>query len=179
MLQSVALPDGTTYQFTYDHGGAQTYGELTGITLPTGGSIQYGYAAYSDMFGNRNMWLSSKTAGSAEWQYVTGVGGQCASGYAVCQSDVVFRPDGRAIGFTFGSNAGAPGSWLTNVTYYNAIGSNQTPLVSQSTTWTSTTSANAMPLSVTTQMVDSASPAPSTTVQYSYTGTNLPLDLTP
>ncbi|WP_348260991.1 RHS repeat-associated core domain-containing protein [Telmatobacter sp. DSM 110680] len=175
VLQSIQLPDNTTYQFTYDNGGQGTYGELTGMTLPPGGSITYSYGTYFDMFGNHNRWLQSKTFGSAVWQYSAGNTTQCASGYAYCQTVTVFKPDGKAIGYTFGSNLGSAGSWLTNTTYYNANGSTQNPIVSTSTTWTSTSALGAMPATETTQMLDASSPYPTTTVHYSYTGTNIPL----
>ena len=41
VIQSVQLPDGTSYKFGYDNGG---YGELTSITLPHGGTVSYTYA---------------------------------------------------------------------------------------------------------------------------------------
>ena len=40
VVESIGLPDGSTYGFTYENG---TYGELTGITLPTGASVSYVY----------------------------------------------------------------------------------------------------------------------------------------
>jgi YD repeat-containing protein len=36
-VQSIQLPDGTSYSFTYD-----SFGEMTSMTLPTGGVIHYG-----------------------------------------------------------------------------------------------------------------------------------------
>ncbi len=40
VISSVGLPDGTSYQFSYDEGG---YGELKRITLPHGGVVTYNY----------------------------------------------------------------------------------------------------------------------------------------
>ena len=40
VVQSIGLPDGSSYSFTYEDG---TYGELSGITLPQGGTITYVY----------------------------------------------------------------------------------------------------------------------------------------
>ncbi len=40
VVQSIGLPDGSSYNFTYENG---TYGELSGITLPQGGTITYVY----------------------------------------------------------------------------------------------------------------------------------------
>lgn len=45
-LGSIGLPDGDTYTFSYDQGTSPTHvGRLTGITLPTGGTVTYGYGA--------------------------------------------------------------------------------------------------------------------------------------
>jgi RHS repeat-associated protein len=41
VVTSIVLPNGTSYSFQYENG---TYGGLTGITLPTGGTITYSWA---------------------------------------------------------------------------------------------------------------------------------------
>jgi len=44
VISSIALPDGRSYQFTYDQGTTQGhYGQITGITLPTGGQVGFSY----------------------------------------------------------------------------------------------------------------------------------------
>jgi len=64
VIQSITLPDGSSYSFTYDQGTTMGhYGEVTGITLPTGGQISYGYTLYSDALGNYQHWVSSHTSG--------------------------------------------------------------------------------------------------------------------
>lgn len=45
LLQSIALPKGLTYTFSYESGG---HGDLTGMTLPDGASIAYTYQRISD-----------------------------------------------------------------------------------------------------------------------------------
>lgn len=51
LVSSVALPDGTSYSFTYEatpsHSGYYT-GRIASVTLPTGGSITYQYAGSND-----------------------------------------------------------------------------------------------------------------------------------
>jgi len=47
-LQTIILPDGSSYGFQYDVGSSgTTYGDLTKITLPTGGSISYTWTTFS------------------------------------------------------------------------------------------------------------------------------------
>lgn len=55
-IQSIGLPDGSSYHFSYNAG---TYGDLASMTLPTGGVITYNYATFMDSFNNQNRWLSS------------------------------------------------------------------------------------------------------------------------
>lgn len=40
VISSIGLPDGTSYQFTYNEG---SYGELKSVTLPHGGTVSYTY----------------------------------------------------------------------------------------------------------------------------------------
>ena len=56
VVQSIALPDGTSYSFDYDNG-ASTYGLVTGVHLPTGGVINYSYMTFADSYGNKNRWV--------------------------------------------------------------------------------------------------------------------------
>ncbi len=42
-INSIVLPDGSSYQFVYDN-----FGELTQLTLPTGGAITYTWNTFSD-----------------------------------------------------------------------------------------------------------------------------------
>jgi len=66
--QSIQLPDGTKYQFSYDSGStAGHYGELTGVTLPTGGQLSYSYGDFTDASSNENSWLESWSDGTGTW----------------------------------------------------------------------------------------------------------------
>lgn len=70
VLQSITLPDMSTYQFAYDSGStAGHYGEITGITLPTGGTVSYGYTVYQDEMNNKHHWVSQRTSGGHTWTY--------------------------------------------------------------------------------------------------------------
>ncbi len=48
-IQSIGLPDGTSYQFGYDSGTTTGhYGQLTSVTLPTGAQATYSYSNFFD-----------------------------------------------------------------------------------------------------------------------------------
>jgi len=72
VLQSIALPDGTSYTFNYDSGTTPgNYGELTGVTLPTGGQIAYAYTTFQGACTSdgENRWINSRTEGPGTWLY--------------------------------------------------------------------------------------------------------------
>ena len=54
-IESIELPDGSSYSFTYD---ADSYGEMTSMTLPTGGVVVFDYDNYLDSYNNYNRWIS-------------------------------------------------------------------------------------------------------------------------
>jgi RHS repeat-associated protein len=96
-LQSMVLPNGTSYIFTYDIGCA----ELTGITLPTGGQLGYGYSNFTDMFGNVNRWITSRTVNGNTWSMIPS-SPSCNSGQTLCQQLVtVTTPSHDDRVFTF------------------------------------------------------------------------------
>jgi hypothetical protein len=82
MLQSVVLPNNTTWTFQYNDSdpgdpAGTNYGNLTAITLPTGGSITYTYANASGPGGlGQIRVVSSRTindsTGSHTWTYTRG-----------------------------------------------------------------------------------------------------------
>jgi hypothetical protein len=126
VIQSIQLPDTSTYQFTYDNG---TYGEMTGVTLPTSGSVSYGYTTYADPFGNRNRWVNSYTAGGGTWNYSQQTLSTCPNGFSFCQKNTVTKPSGDTIVYTFGLNNGA---WAAEV---DTNSGTSTLLSSAVTTW--------------------------------------------
>ena len=58
-VKSIQLPSGSQYTFTYDGNG-----ELSSVTLPTGGLIQYGYGNFNYATATPNNWVTSRTVGS-------------------------------------------------------------------------------------------------------------------
>lgn len=162
VISTITLPDNKYYSFTYDY---TTYGELTGVTLPTGGLISYTYSTYFDEFNNANRWLASKTSGGGTWSFSeTNLTPGCYTGYSYCQQVGMTNPDGSGLGWRFESNTGDYGSWAAWQSL--ADGSQIT------TTYTSTTN-HVQVLSVQT-VTDGPSPYPEKTVQYTYQNSNLP-----
>jgi len=111
VVQKIALPDQTYYQFGYD-----SYGELNSVTLPTLGQITYGYTNFQDSFGNHNRWLTSRASGGGTWSYTPAVITTCAPGGVGCQQKVtVTKPSADNAVYTFTLNNGA---WASQVQYY-------------------------------------------------------------
>lgn len=121
-VQSIQLPDGTSYSFTYD-----TYGEMTSITLPTGGVINYGWTNYQDSYNNINRWLTSRTVGSnSAMTFTPSVITQCASNGTGCQEKVVVhKPSGDETSYELTLNNGA---WNTKVDAYTGPVSGTPPI---------------------------------------------------
>jgi RHS repeat-associated protein len=67
-LQSIVLSNGTSYSFTYDG----PCNELTGITLPTGGQITYGYSTFTYASSYPNRWVTSMTVNGNTWSMTPG-----------------------------------------------------------------------------------------------------------
>jgi len=124
-IYSLALGDGTSYQFKYDcssssgipacgspSGRSAYYGELTSITLPTGGTVNFTYQNFKDANGQTNRWIASRTQGSSTWTYLPQL--NCGS---KCQTLTVTGPAGDQTIYTFTLNLGF-GAWLTDVKYY-------------------------------------------------------------
>jgi hypothetical protein len=130
VIQSITLPDGTTFGFKYDcdssvnsqacsspHGQNAYYGVMTSLTLPTGGQVTYGYTTFSDSYSNRTRWLTSKT-GSGSWTYAPQVISTCGSNQVGCQQKMtVRRPSGDTTVYTFTLDNGA---WPTQIQQYDA-----------------------------------------------------------
>lgn len=171
VFQSVQLPDGTSFQFAYDSGGSNTYGEMKTLTLPSQGSVTYTYLNYSDAFGNTNRWLYTRASGGGTWTYSPARLSSCNSGYSYCQKLVVTKPGGNTVQYSFETNAGSNGSWLASTTYFKS-GTTEVRFVT--TTWTST-SDYAKTLTQTTQMTDGGATVPTKTIQYAYQNADLPM----
>ena len=123
VLRSLTLPDGagSTYYFTYDcdvttssacsspHGHTAYYGELTGITLPTGGTISYSYQTFKDDYGNMSEWAYTRSSANGYWTYAPHASNTCNSsqyGSSCQQTTTVSSPTGTTV-YTFQLDNGA------------------------------------------------------------------------
>lgn len=116
-IQTIGLPDGTSYSFTYDSGTTSGfYGLLASMTLRTGGQVQYTWTNFSDGYGNINRWLKTRKA-SGTWTYSPQLINTCAPGTTGCQQQVALtKPSGDQIWYTFTLNNGA---WNVRTKYFN------------------------------------------------------------
>lgn len=139
-IQSILLPDGTSYSFTYDSDtAAGNYGEITSVTLPTGGKIVYGYTNYLDSYQNQNRWVSYRLTTAGIWNFTPQVISNCTSGGTGCKEKVIVTSP--AIGsanrqddtdYTFVLNNGA---WNSQIDYYSGTGSGRALLQSRATSY--------------------------------------------
>ena len=98
VVQSMILPDGSSYNFMYDcdstasgqgqvcsspAGQSAYYGELTEMTVPTGGQINYTWQNVADAYHNHGIWLSTRTVEGGKWTYTPEVITYCANGSQV------------------------------------------------------------------------------------------------
>ncbi len=104
-INSVELPDGSSYQFTYD---ADSYGELDSMTLPTGGGVAFNYTNYLDSYNNYNRWISSETENGYATTFAPQVVSQCSSQPTGCQETMTLtRPTGDSRVYNLTMNDGA------------------------------------------------------------------------
>jgi RHS repeat-associated protein len=147
-IQSIELPDGSTYAFTYDSGGVLGhYGDLTSVTLPTGGVIQYGFTNFLDSFGNQNRWIHTRLKDGGTTTFAPGTISLCTTTVG-CQEKVVVTsppdtvsPAGNDTVYTFTLDNGSylqGGSWNTGIDVYQGPASGGAKLKSVSTAYTYT-----------------------------------------
>jgi YD repeat-containing protein len=121
VVHSLSLPDGSTYTFNYDTGTASGYyGELTSMTLPTGGMVNFGYQNYLDSYHNENRWLNTYSGGSGSYTFVPKVVTSCYGSTDVgCQEQMTVT-DGNSnqVVYLFTLNNGA---WNSQTDYYNYV----------------------------------------------------------
>lgn len=103
-IESIELPDGSSYAFTYD----SAYGELTSMTLPTGGVVAFNYGDFFDSYQNDNRWITSESDGGGTTYFAPSVLTQCSSGGVGCQEQVnLTKPDGNLRVYALTLNDGA------------------------------------------------------------------------
>ncbi|MGA2653865.1 MAG: RHS repeat-associated core domain-containing protein [Terracidiphilus sp.] len=132
-VASVGLPDGTSYQFTYDTGTASgNYGEVEGVVLPAGGTVTLGYQNYLDSYQNQNRWINNYHGGNGSYSFAPQVVTQCAQPYEVgCQEKMtVTDGNGNDVAYHLTLNNGA---WNTEVDYFKAGAS--TPFLTTNTVY--------------------------------------------
>lgn len=118
--QSVSLPDGSSYQFGYD-----SYGELSSLTLPTGGQITLTYTNFTDVYGNVNRWVNTRVSGGGTWTYAPAIvaNTNCTAIQSGtidgCQQVTVTKPSNDKIVYTFSMNGGA---WNNQAQFLNSSG---------------------------------------------------------
>ena len=134
VIQSIKQPDLSSYSFQYDcdpslsgnnsqicgspTGQGGYYGLLTKVTLPSGGQITYGYTTFTDSYGNKGRWLTSRTSSGGVWSYVPQVVSTCSATQVGCQQKVtVTKPSGDYTVTTFTLNNGA---WPVQLQTYAA-----------------------------------------------------------
>ena len=120
-IQSIGLPDGTSYSFTYDSGtGSGNYGLLKSMTLPATGTINYTFSTFQDATGNKNRWLSTRNNGTGSWSYTPAVITTCTPGNTCQQKVTVTRPSNDYVAHTFTLDSYAYGAWDTQDSAYNS-----------------------------------------------------------
>jgi RHS repeat-associated protein len=170
VTKSIELPDGTTYEFTYDSGTSSGhYGLLTGMTLPTGGSVTYQHEIYLDPTGIPHPWLLNRTVGGGTWTYTPEFTGTCPNEPTCQQTVTVAKPSGDNIVYT---STASSGTWNGLTEYYQGAVSAANLLRTETTSWSN--GPGAQKLSVTTTL-----PTPggsvSSTKQFTYVNTAFPM----
>lgn len=94
-IQSIQLPDGSMYSFTYNnnnvvYGGFGNYGDMSSMTLPTGGIVNFQYVNYTDSYNNVNHWVTMWQDGDGVKKFLPSVWNSCSAGGVGCQEKVVY-----------------------------------------------------------------------------------------
>jgi RHS repeat-associated protein len=122
VIQSISLPDGTSYQFGYDSGTTSGhYGQVTSVTLPSGAQIKYTYANFADsefmtgmgIYKHITRGVSQRITPDGTWKFTPAVLLQCTGSMTSgCkQQQTVTKPSGDSTIYKF-------------VIYQNTLGTN-------------------------------------------------------
>ncbi|HTV57679.1 MAG TPA: RHS repeat-associated core domain-containing protein [Verrucomicrobiae bacterium] len=116
VIQSIALPDGSSYQFAYDQGSTGAhYGYLKSITLPTGGAVTFNQENFKDAYGNQNLYVTSVSAAGGTWSYSPQVLSSC--GTTCSEAATVTQPSGDQEIYDLTMYSGE--MWLTLSSFYS------------------------------------------------------------
>lgn len=136
-IQSISLPDGSSYSFGYDSGTTPGhYAQLTSINLPTGAHISYQYANFVDSMYGPGTGGKHITRGVSQITTPDGVSNltnqvvvQCTTSSLVnCkQTTTVAKPSGDHSVYTFQIN---DGTWPIQIQHYNGAVSSANLLAS-------------------------------------------------
>jgi RHS repeat-associated protein len=134
VIQSIALPDGTSYSFNYDTGTTPgNYGELTRVTLSTGGQVNYAYTTFAGACGDDDSrWVNSRTSGGGAWSYTPQVVTTC--GNPGQQQVTVTSPTNDNIVYTF-LRSSRYASSLTQIQTYSGAVSPANLIASVANSW--------------------------------------------
>jgi RHS repeat-associated protein len=164
VVQSVQLPDGTSYSFQYDSGTTPGhYGTLTSVTLPTGAQISYSYATFYDACLNPPaLGVQTKTTpdSATPWKF--------AYVYATspnCLSTTVTKPNGDNDVYTYAEGYGA--SALSQLQYYSGAVSSANLLATVTRTYAIN---QPVPTAETTTLPGPGGTSLNQTTQYTYDG---------
>jgi RHS repeat-associated protein len=124
-VQSISFPDGSSYQFQYD-----SYGQITGMSLPTGSQVTYGYTNTTAP-NQINRWLTSRTLDGNTWTFTPSFV-SCTAPCTPLQVTVTTPPyndgattasDNHVYSFFFASPNGGGGAWPTQIQYFRGAAS--------------------------------------------------------
>jgi RHS repeat-associated protein len=111
-VQQIGLPDGTSYQFTYESTGSNKYGLLKTLTLPSGEVVTFTYTNFTDALGKKHRWLNTVNRSGGTWTYTPAT---CGTN---CNKVTVTRPSGDQTVYTFTLDGGGNGAWNTMTKSY-------------------------------------------------------------
>jgi RHS repeat-associated protein len=130
VIQSIGLPDGTSYSFNYDSGTtAGHFGDLISINLPAGGQINYSYITYGyNQLNSR--WPNTRTSASGVWTYTP------QSPSSNSRQVILTQPNGDNILYSF-TGGSTTGWFLQQMQTYTGIVSPGNLLASTALAWDS------------------------------------------
>jgi len=125
-IKSIGLPDGSSYQFTYDANQSfpGQYGELTGMNMPLAPQIDsdvvFAWSSFFDSYQNVNRWITTYTGPGGYTTFAPKVLSQCTTSGSTtvgCQEQMTLtRASNDATVYTLTLNNGA---WDTQTDFYS------------------------------------------------------------